>query len=262
MTPDSVLEDGSLETTQSETRPPLMNAKPDMSDHLIVTIDGPAGTGKTTVAHQLAARLQLDSLDTGAMYRCITLLAIEEGLAPSDPGPILEALTQHVIDFDWEPTPPQITLDGRRVDPRLREADVNDLVSRIASLPAVRDRMVQAQREIAGRHPRIVTEGRDQGSVVFPDADVRFYLDAAASVRAHRRATELQSSGKTVDEETILSSIENRDRLDRERTDSPLRVPQGAIRIDTGSLSVEQVVDALEHAVREHLKSAASGGGV
>ena len=174
---------------------------------------------------------------------------------------ILEALTQHKIDFDWAPTPPQITLDGRRVDPRLREADVNDLVSRIASIPEVRDRMVQAQREIAGRHPRIVTEGRDQGSVVFPDAEVRFYLDAAASVRAHRRSTELRNAGQTVDEQEILASIEQRDRLDRERTDSPLRIPQGAIRIDTGALSVEQVVDALEHAVREHLHSAASGGG-
>ena len=261
MTPDSVLQDGSPEAAHSETERPLMNSKSNQSAHLIVTIDGPAGTGKTNVAHQLAARLNLDSLDTGAMYRCITLLAIEGGLTPSDPGPILEALSQHEIDFDWAPTPPQIILDGRRVDPRLREADVNNLVSEIASIPAVRDRMVQAQREIAGRHPRIVTEGRDQGSVVFPDADVRFYLDAAASVRAHRRATELRKAGQDVDEQQILASIEHRDRLDRERTDSPLRVPQGALRIDTGTLSVKQVVDALEQAVRAHLGSAASGGG-
>ena len=127
-----------------------MTIPSNQSAHLIITIDGPAGTGKTTVAHQLAARLGLDSLDTGAMYRCVTLIAIDEGLDPDDPGPILEALERHDIDFDWKPTPPQILLDGKRVDPRLREADVNDLVSRVASIPALRDRMVDAQREIAG----------------------------------------------------------------------------------------------------------------
>ena len=238
-----------------------MTIPPNQSGHLIVTIDGPAGTGKTTVAHQLAARLGLDSLDTGAMYRCVTLIAIDEGLDPDEPGPILEALERHDIDFDWEPTPPQILLDGKRVDPRLREADVNDLVSRIASIPALRDRMVDAQREIAGRHPRIVTEGRDQGSVVFPDADVRFYLDADASVRAHRRASELGACGQVVDEQEILSSIEHRDRLDRERTDSPLRVPEGALRIDTGTLTIEQVVDALQQAVESHEKPSSPGGG-
>ena len=173
-----------------------MNSPINQSAHLIVTIDGPAGSGKTTVAHELANRLGLDSLDTGAMYRCVTFIVIDEGIDPEDPVAIIEALSRHRIDFDWNATPPEITLDDQRVDPRLRESDVNDLVSRIASIGQVRDRMVDAQREIASRHPRIVTEGRDQGSVVFPDADVRFYLDAQASVRAHRRANELREAGR------------------------------------------------------------------
>ena len=237
-----------------------MNSLINHLDHLIVTIDGPAGSGKTTVAHQLASRLGLDSLDTGAMYRCVTLIVIDEGLDPGDPDSIVESLSRHRIDFDWTSTPPEITLNDRRIDPRLRESDVNDLVSRIASIAQVRDRMVLAQREIASRHPRIVTEGRDQGSVVFPDAEVRFYLDAQASVRAHRRAEELRGSGKDVNEQEILASIEQRDRIDRERSDSPLQVPDGAIRIDTGSLTEQQVVEALEQAVRSHLAAPPGGG--
>ncbi|MEE2681621.1 MAG: (d)CMP kinase [Planctomycetota bacterium] len=238
-----------------------MNSQTNPSGHLIVTIDGPAGSGKTTVARELASRLGLDSLDTGAMYRCVTFIVIDEGVDPTDPPAIIEALARHRIDFDWEATPPSITLDGRSIDPRLREADVNELVSRIASIAEVRDRMVEAQREIASRHPRIVTEGRDQGSVVFPDAEVRFYLDAEASVRAHRRSNELRASGKVVDEAQILSSIEQRDRLDRERSDSPLQVPDGAIRVDTGTMTELQVVGVLEDAVRRHLEGSSPGGG-
>ena len=111
-----------------------MNSLINHLDHLIVTIDGPAGSGKTTVAHQLASRLGLDSLDTGAMYRCVTLIVIDEGLDPGDPDSIVESISRHRIDFDWTSTPPEITLNDRRIDPRLRESDVNDLVSRIASI--------------------------------------------------------------------------------------------------------------------------------
>lgn len=237
-----------------------MNDHPAQSQSLIVTIDGPAGSGKSTVARELAGRLGLDSLDTGAMYRCLTLVVIEERLDPTDPASVVRAVERHRIDFDWTRTPPEITLDGRAVDERLRQPDVNELVSRVASIPELRDLMVRAQRGIAERHPRLVTEGRDQGSVVFPDAEVRFYLDADAGVRARRRALELRASGQQVDERSILRSIESRDRLDRERSDAPLQVPEGAIRIDTGTLTASQVVDELESAVRGYLASAASGG--
>lgn len=237
-----------------------MNDQPAQSHSLIVTIDGPAGSGKSTVARELAGRLGLDSLDTGAMYRCLTLVVIEERLDPADPAAVVRAVERHRIDFDWTRTPPEITLDGRAVDERLRQPDVNELVSRVASIPELRDLMVRAQRRIAQRHPRLVTEGRDQGSVVFPDAEVRFYLDADSKVRARRRALELQASGQQVDERAILESIQSRDRLDRERSDSPLQVPDGAIRVDTGALTASQVVDELESAVRGYLVRAASGG--
>ena len=158
------------------------------SPNMILTIDGPAGSGKTTVAHALARHLGLDSLDTGAMYRSVALLAIEAGVKPEDHQAVVALAREHRIDFDWSTVPPRILLDDRDVDARLRQTDVSEIVSRIAGIPELRNAMVDAQRAIAARHPRLVTEGRDQGSVVFPDAEVRFYLDADSGVRATRRA--------------------------------------------------------------------------
>ena len=215
------------------------------SPNMIVTIDGPAGSGKTTVAHSLARHLGLDSLDTGAMYRSVALLAIEAGVSPDDHEAVVALACDHQIDFDWNVTPPRILLDGRDVDDRLRQSDVSEIVSRIAGIPTLRDAMVQSQRAIAARHPRLVTEGRDQGSVVFPDAEVRFYLDADSGVRAKRRAGEMRDRGEDCDVEEIRRAIEARDQSDRGRKDAPLTIPVGAIRIDTGDLSIEEVVALL-----------------
>ena len=221
------------------------------SPNMIVTIDGPAGSGKTTVAHSLARCLGLDSLDTGAMYRSVALLAIEAGLAPEDHEAVVALAREHRIDFDWTRTPPRILLDDRDVDDRLRQSDVSDIVSRIAGIPELRATMVQAQRFIAERHPLLVTEGRDQGSVVFPDAEVRFYLDADSGVRAARRALEMQARGEDCDVDQIRLAIEARDRSDRGRKDAPLTVPTGAIRINTGERTIDEVVAMLVEHVRE-----------
>jgi cytidylate kinase len=226
---------------------------------LIVTIDGPAGTGKTTVAQKLAARLGLDSLDTGAMYRAVALITIEEGIDLGDASAVVRAVARHTLDFDWDKTPPELLLDGRAIDARLREGDVNELVSRIANIGELRSELVKAQRAIADQHPRLVTEGRDQGSVVFPDAEARFYLDAAPRVRAERRAAQLRRQDQPVDEEAILHSIETRDHRDETRSDGPLRVPEGAVRIDTSELSLEGVVDKLESIIRSHRKDSKAG---
>ncbi len=230
------------------------------SPNMIVTIDGPAGSGKTTVAHSLARHLGLDSLDTGAMYRSIALLAIEAGVPPDNHEAVVALASEHRIDFDWTCVPPRILLDGRDVDDRLRHSDVSEIVSRIAGIPALRTVMVRAQREIASRHPRLVTEGRDQGSVVFPDAEVRFYLDADAGVRATRRALEMQRRGEACDVNEIRHAIEARDESDRGRKDAPLTVPAGAIRIDTGDLTVEQVVSVLVDHVRASFDSEKDDG--
>ncbi len=212
---------------------------------MVITIDGPAGTGKTSVAHQLAERLELDSLDTGAMYRAVALKTILKQVDPSDVDGIALAAREIELDFDWASNPPALLMDGVPVGQRIREEDVDDRVSVVAGNPQVRGRMVRAQRSIASKHPRLVTEGRDQGSVVFPDAQFRFYLDASPEVRAHRRVLQSRRSGQPADYDEVLRSIRNRDRRDETRTDGPLKVPEGATTLDTSELSLENVVDRL-----------------
>jgi cytidylate kinase len=212
---------------------------------MVITIDGPAGTGKTSVAQRLANRLSLDSLDTGAMYRAVALRSIFKHLDPSDVEGIALAARDIEFDFDWSSNPPALLVDGVPVGERIRKEDVDDRVSVVAGNPQVRERLVRAQRAIAANHPRLVTEGRDQGSVVFPDAQFRFYLHATPEVRADRRVQQSRRSGESVDFDEVLRSIKNRDLRDETRTDGPLKVPDGATMLDTSELTLEAVVDWL-----------------
>ncbi len=231
------------------TDPPLQPDQP-----IVITIDGPAGTGKSTVAHQLAGRLGLEFLDTGAMYRGAALTALEHSIDPADGPAVADALQRHPLYFDWKVDPPTLIQDGRDISSRIRELDVSSIVSIVAAQPSVRDVLVEQQRRIAQEHPRLVTEGRDQGSVVFPDAPIRFYLDADVKVRAGRRVAQMQAAGKTeVDADHIYRDLLERDRIDSTRRDGPLTRPREAIMIETDHRSAEQVVDAMEQAVRERL---------
>jgi CMP/dCMP kinase len=223
---------------------------------VIITIDGPAGTGKSTVAHLLAKRLGLQFLDTGAMYRAAALIAIESGIVPTDGIDVAEAVDRAYLHFDWKADPPRLMLADRDVSQRIRDMDVSAIVSVVAAQSALRRVLVNQQRAIAHRHPRLVSEGRDQGSVVFPNADLRFYLHADVSVRANRRVAQLVAAGKTVDESRIVRDIEERDRLDANRQDGPLVRPEGAIDIDTGNRSAAEVVDAMEQIARRELPNA------
>ncbi len=223
---------------------------------MIITIDGPAGTGKSTVAHALARRLGLDFLDTGAMYRAAALVAIERGIDPADGRAVGAAVEQAGLAFDWSARPPRVMLGHRDVSARIRELDVSRVVSIVAGRPEVRRVLVERQRRIAKEHPRLVTEGRDQGSVVFPDAPLRFYLDADVHVRAERRAAQLVEAGMNVDRGRIVSDLIERDRLDSTRNDGPLMRPPGAIVIDTTDLTAEQVVEELESICRSRLPGA------
>lgn len=234
----------------------MSSHNPQHPQGVIITIDGPAGTGKSTVAHLLALRLGLEFLDTGAMYRAGALIAIEQDIDPHD-GPALAAAVQAAdLHFDFRTDPPPMMLGDRDVSRRIRESDVSDIVSIAAAQRALRSELVEQQRRVAERHPRLVTEGRDQGSVVFPDAGLRFYLDAELNVRAARRARQLVQAGLRVDRDLIERDILERDRLDAGRTDGPLVCPPGAVEIDTSDQTAEQVVDSLETIAREKLPDA------
>lgn len=222
----------------------------DFAAGVIITIDGPAGTGKSTVAHRLAERLGLDFLDTGAMYRAAALVAVEQGIDPADGAALAEALSASDLHFDWKTDPPRIMLGARDVSSRIRDLDVSEIVSIVAGRGEVREVLVAQQRRIGAAHPRLVSEGRDQGSVVFPDAAVRFYLDADVEVRAKRRVAQLVEAGKDADHDRVVRDIVERDRLDSSRADGPLIRPEGAVAVDTTERSIEQVVDELERLSR------------
>lgn len=224
-----------------------------MSSPIIITIDGPAGTGKSSAALMLADRLGFDMLDTGAMYRAVALLAIESKIDPHDEARLAIAMDRTTLDVDFSSRPPVIRLGERDVHHRIRDADVTGIVSLIASHHEVRDRLVRAQRQVALQHDRLVTEGRDQGSVVFPDATVRVWLDARPQVRAGRRTEELRARGEQVDEERVLAEIIERDSSDRGRAEGPLQCPTGAAEIDTSDMTFESVVTELERLVRARL---------
>ncbi len=234
---------------------------------LIITLDGPAGSGKSTVAGRLAQRLGLEFLDTGAMYRGLTAFCLDHGVSPTgDPARVLELLSHVSLSFDWKTNPPRLCVidnesktDGagegvrRDVTTRLRDPDVTLNVSDIASIGAIRQMMVEAQRRIGREHARLVTEGRDQGSVVFPDARVKFYLDARPEVRARRRTEQLRAAGKPADEGQILEQILRRDDRDSHRADGPLICPPDANRVDTSNMTLDEVVDYLEREVRRQV---------
>jgi len=212
---------------------------------VIITIDGPAGSGKSTTARKLAARLGIPYLDTGAMYRVVTLAALESGIALKNEA----ALTHVAATADWEvdpgPTYIRVTLRGRDVSEEIRSMRVNDHTRYIAGSPGVRRILVEKQRDIGGRLGAMVTEGRDQGTVAFPDADIKFFLDAVVEKRAERRLHELLADGEEVTFDQVLANLNTRDHTDSTRAVAPLAIPVGAITIDTTQRSIGEVLDTI-----------------
>ncbi len=231
--------------------PVTHNARSTDMKRLIVTIDGPAGTGKSSVAFDLARALQLEFLDTGAMYRAATALAIDKGISLRDDESIAQLVRDADLRFDWKSDPPTLLVRGVSIMHRLRDRDVNGSVSPVSLLPTVRRVLVENQRRIGEAHPRLVSEGRDQGSVVFFDAEVKFYLDAGQRVRAERRAEQLRSMGRDADIDQIEREIAERDHRDSTRDIAPLICPDDAFVIDTSTMSRDQVVHLLINIIRE-----------
>ena len=224
----------------------FISRQADYNTHgMVITIDGPAGTGKSTVALDVAKRLGMDFLDTGAMYRAIGLEALRRDVSLTDEHEISYIARLCKTSFDWTKSPPAVLLNGEPVGHLLRSGDVTRAASFVAVIPAVRELMVQQQRQIGKEHGNLVTEGRDQGTVVFPDAEFKFFLTATAAERAKRRAQQLRSRGEVVDLLQLQQQIESRDYRDANRPVAPLSCPRDAIAIDTTRLSEQQVIEQI-----------------
>lgn len=209
----------------------------------VIAIDGPGGSGKSTVARHLAERLGLDYLDTGAMYRAVAFAALRRGIDPSDTEPVA-----HLVDgLEMEVSDAGVTVDGVDATIEIRGPEVTRAVSLVAANPAVRTELRSRQREWAVGRSGAVVEGRDIGTVVFPDADLKVFLTARAEVRAERRSQEVSD----LDYETVATDLARRDTLDEGREDSPLAQADDALVLDTTGMSVEEVVASLVAALEE-----------
>jgi len=213
---------------------------------LIVAIDGPAGAGKSTVAKAVAKRLGYRYMDTGAMYRALAWKVMRRGADPVDEGALEGILETTVVDLGADEA---VMLDGTDVSGEIRTAEVGQMASRVSGIGIVRRRMADLQRSM-GRSGCVVAEGRDMGTVVFPDAEVKIYLDASPETRAQRRFRELAGRDPALTLEQTLADVMRRDRRDKERAVAPLRKADDAVLIDSTRLSVAAVVTKILEEVK------------
>jgi len=204
----------------------------------VVAIDGPGGAGKSTIARLLAQKLNYLHLDTGAMYRAVTLAALREDIDFNQQEKLIELARKIDISFDQKG---EILLDGENVSEEIRKAEVNKHVSQTAAVKGVRDVLVKKQQQLA-QNNKVVMDGRDITTVVLPEADHKFFLTASLEERARRRYQEVRSKNKDADFEKIKESIARRDKMDSEREHSPLKKAEDAVLVDTTNLSIDEVL--------------------
>ena len=215
---------------------------------MIVAIDGPAGTGKGTVAKLISERLDFVYIDTGAMYRCITLKMIRENISLDEEEKINDLLERTKITFKNLEDKQHVYLDGEDVSDLIRKPNVNELVSPVSAIKIIRIKMVELQRKL-GEEGNVIMEGRDITTVVFPNAEVKIYLDAKLEIRAERRYKELVERGNNVTYEDTLESIRKRDKNDMEKEMGALKIAEDAVVIDTSNMTIEEVYDTTKEII-------------
>ena len=220
--------------------------------HGVVAMDGPSGTGKSTVSRRLASAVGAAYLDTGAMYRAVTLAVLRAGVEPDSPDAEKVAVAAaKTVRSVTDPAGPVVLLDGEDVEEEIRGPEVTGAVSAVSAKPPVRHALVEQQRAMIAENPGIVVEGRDIGSVVVPDAPLKVYLTASAEIRATRREAQDRKAGRAADHATVLADVRRRDRLDSTRKTSPLHAAVDALVLDTDDLPVDAVLTELLRLVEE-----------
>jgi cytidylate kinase len=218
---------------------------------MIIAVDGPAGAGKSTVAKILAKRLDFLYIDTGAMYRALTLKTLEEKIEIKDEAAVTRLAEKTSISLENDPSgAATVFLDGRDVSSEIREPRITRYVSDVARIKGVREVLVGLQRTLAGKKDSVM-DGRDIGTVVFPSADKKFYLDAALEERVDRRYKELKGLGKDVARDEVAGDLLNRDKIDSTREYAPLKKAEDAVYIDTTGMAIEEVVDKMVQSLRD-----------
>jgi len=222
----------------------------------IITIDGPAGSGKSTIAKLLAKELGFNYIDTGAMYRAITLLALENKIDPEDETKILELAQQSSLELENSPADESqyttVRLNGKDVTKEIRSKEVGAAVSIVSRLSSIRKYLVKLQRELS-KHGNSVLEGRDTGSVVCPDATLKVFLTASLQERINRRDLQNKQKGHLIEKQAIKNEISSRDKIDSSRKDSPLIIPENAVVIDTTDMSIKEVADKIKRFYYERI---------
>ena len=218
-----------------------------------IAIDGPAGAGKSTISKQAAGQLGFVYIDTGAMYRAVGLKAVRMGIGTLDAGGLDKLIKEIEIDIRYENGEQHIYLDGEDVSGKIRTPEISIAASNVSSIPAVRTEMVEMQRRLAENH-NVIMDGRDIGSCVLPDAELKIYLTASVNARALRRCRQLEESGMSASLDDVKRDIELRDRQDMTRAASPLVVADGAKIVDTSDMSLEESVNTVIDMIREYTK--------
>ena len=227
---------------------------------MIVAIDGPAGAGKSTVARAVARRLGVAYLDTGAMYRALTWLALRDGVAPGDEAALVGLARANPIEIEPTDDGDRVRIAGHDVTADIRAPEVAAQVSEVSAHPAVRSEVVAAQRALLSQGSW-VSDGRDVGTVVCPDADLKVFLTASLQERARRRRADLHARGVEMDEATVLEDVRRRDHADSTRSASPLRIAQGAVVIDSSELDADAVAELIVNLVEDVRERAGASPG-